>query len=440
MFGSSQDDQFANSVHDAGAVGKGAGFWPIIILVNCSFLIFGIWAYFSELEEVATGLGRVIPSTQLQVVQSLEGGIVRSVAVAEGDIVEKDQILAQIDDTGFSSQLGELRRKELALLAERTRLVAESNSAREITFPPELEQENSASVEAEKLVFASRYQQLDAELNVLENRLAQRRADLVELQAQRKKLEAVLGPQRREKELLDKMVKRRAVPEIEYLRFESRLAELEGDLEIVNASVPRVEASILEAENQIESTKNTYKLSAFERLAKVQAELAVVEQSLRAAADRVSRTQLRAPVRGVINKINVTTIGAVVQPGHELIEIVPLDDGLLIETDIRPQDVAFVRPGEKATVKLTAYDYLIYGSLTGEVTRIAADTTSDARGDKYYRVMVRTQKNYIGDQEDKLPVIPGMVATVDIQTGKNTVLSYIMKPLLRAKSESFRER
>ena len=249
-----------------------------------------------------------------------------------------------------------------------------------------------------------------------------------------------MGPLRKEKELTERMVKRGVVPEIEYLRLESRFAELQGDLEIANSSMPRIEASILEAENQIKTTKNTYILSAFERLAKLQGDLAVVQESIRAAADRVSRTQLRAPVRGIINKINVTTVGAVVQPGHELIEIVPLDDGLLIETDIRPQDVAFVSPGEKATVKLTAYDYLIYGSLTGEVTRIAADTTSDAKGDKYYRVMIRTQKNYIGDDEDKLPVIPGMVATVDIQTGKNTVLSYILKPILRAKAESFKER
>ena len=293
---------------------------------------------------------------------------------------------------------------------------------------------------AELQVFNSRRAQLSGELEVLDNRLRQKRSELTELAARRQKQQSTIAPLSKEAALTRNLFRRGVVPEVEYLRLTSRLAELRGDLEVVKASLPRVEAAIEEAQNQIETTRNTYVLAARERLAKLEAELAVVQETMRAATDRVSRTQLRAPVRGVVNKINATTVGAVVQPGKDIVEIVPLDDGLLIEAAIRPQDVAFVRPGEEASVKLTAYDYLIYGALKGKVTRIGADTIADANGDQFFRVIVRTDKNYLGKDADKLRIIPGMVATVDLQTGKNTVLSYLLKPILRAKGEALRER
>ncbi len=181
-------------------------------------------------------------------------------------------------------------------------------------------------------------------------------------------------------------------------------------------------------------------LTARQRLAQLQVELAVVQETLRSANDRVTRAQLRAPVRGTVNTINAKTIGAVVQPGAPLVEIVPLDDRLLIEADLGPRDIAFVKTGERASVKISAYDYLVYGALDGEVIRIGADTISTREGVEFFRVIVRTDRSFLGSEEDPLPITPGMIASVDIQTGEKTVLSYLAKPILRAQAEALRER
>lgn len=440
MFGNQIDDQYVNSVSAASAAARGRNHWPIILFIIGGMAALIAWAYFSEIEEVTTGRGKVIPSRQLQIVQSLEGGIVSSISVSEGDVVETGQALMQIDDTGFSSRLGELTRQEKALKAERIRLVAESAQQTSLSFPAELQTGAATAIEAEQRVFDSRRQQLLGELDVLDSRLTQRKAELSELLANVGKLEATLAPLSREAKLTEDMLSRGIVPEIEFLRLTSRLAEIEGDRNVAKASVPRIQASIEEATKQIETTKNTYVLTARERLAKLEAELSVIRETITAATDRVSRTLLRSPVRGVVNKINTATVGAVVQPGSGLVEIVPIEDGLLIEAAIRPQDVAFVKMGEEASVKLTAYDYLIYGALKGKVVRIGADSIADPNGEQFFRVMVRTDRNYLGNEAGKHQIIPGMVATVDLQTGKNTVLTYLMKPILRARGEALRER
>lgn len=440
MFGNQVEEEYANSISSSQAAARGANYWPVIMTLVLGLIALIVWAYFFEIEEVTTGNGKVIPSRQLQVVQSLEGGIVASIAVKEGDRVEAGQGLMQIDDTSFSSRLGELTRQQRSLNAEKVRLVAESRQLDRVEFPANLLESASHAVAAEQKVFESRRTQLLGELEVLDTRLTQRRAQLAELAAETSKLQSTLLPLTKELQLTSKMFEQGVVPEIELLRLTSRYEELKGDQKIVDASVPRVQASIEEAEKQIQTTRNTYVLSARERLAKIEAELAVIRETITAAEDKVSRTLLRSPVAGVVNRISVATVGAVVTPGMDLMDIVPTDDGLLIEAAIRPQDVAFIKPGEIASVKLTAYDYLIYGALKGEVIRIGADSQIDGNGEQFFRVMVRTEKNYLGDDENRLPIIPGMVATVDLQTGKNTVLSYLLKPILRAQAEALRER
>ncbi|MFD0915111.1 HlyD family type I secretion periplasmic adaptor subunit [Pseudahrensia aquimaris] len=440
MFGNQIEDQYANSISLASANARGASYWPIILFLNFGIALLIVWAYFYEIEEVTTGTGKVIPSSQLQKVQSLEGGIVSEIAVREGQEVEAGQVLMNIDATNFASRLGEVTGKEVALRAERIRLLAEAAEAEVLEFPPELMSEAPTSVAAENEVFNSRRKQLAGELQVLDDRLRQRRAELTELAARENKLRSQLAPLSREAELTRRLFRRGVVPEVDYLRLSSQVAEIRGDLEVVQAEVPKIEASIEEAQNQIQTTRNTYALTARERLATLEGELAVVRETMKAATDRVTRTELRSPVRGIVNRVNTSTVGAVVQPGQDLVEIVPIDDGLLIEASIRPQDVAFIRPGEEASVKLTAYDYLIYGALKGKIDRIGADTIADANGEQFFKVIVRTEKNHLGTEENKLPIIPGMVASVDLQTGRNTVLTYLMKPLLRAQGEALRER
>lgn len=438
MFGGQGDDDFTNDITAGTARQSGPSHWPLLIVTGAMIAIFCFWATFTEIEEVTSGEGRVIPSGQIQLVQSLEGGIVRSLDVQEGERVEAGQQLAQIDDTGFSSRLGELRRQQHALLVERSRLEAESQLVETFTLRGDTTDISEGTIQAERQLFASRRKQLSDELKVLQNRLSQREFELRELAAQEAKLQATLKPLNEEAALTRKMAQRGVVPEIELLRLESRLAELEGELTITRAAKPRVQASMEEAKNLIETTRNNYRVSARERLAKLETELAVIQETIRAASDRVTRATLVAPVRGIVNKINVTTIGAVIQPGHEVMEIVPVDDGLMIETRIRPADVAFLKPNERASVKLTAYDYLIYGDLEGEVVRIGADTIKDAEGDAFYQVIIRTDENHLSVGDRQYPVIPGMVAMVDIKTGKNTVMSYLLKPILRARKEALR--
>ncbi|NNE51176.1 MAG: HlyD family type I secretion periplasmic adaptor subunit [Sulfitobacter sp.] len=440
MFRNNEDNEFINDISGAEMVDRNGTHWRLLFVLIAGIAGFLVWASVYEIEEVTRGLGRVIPSSQVQVVQSLEGGIVRSIDVAEGDMVEASQVLMQLDDTGFSAQRGELLEKQSALLAEKARLEAEAALAEEMTFPPGLRAENPLATAAEEEVFLSRRTQLTQEITVLENRLLQRKAELAELGALRSKIAFTLEPLDAEIALSDDLFQRGALPQIELLRLKSRRAELAGDLIIADSSEARIEASIREAESQIDAARASYISSARERLARLQVELAVVLESLRAAEDRVTRTAVRAPTRGTVNTVNVSTVGAVVQPGAALVEIVPIDDRLLIEVDIRPQDVAFISPGAPASVKITAYDYLIYGALDGTVERIGADTIENAQGEQFFRIVVETARTSLGPEETPLQIIPGMVASVDIQTGRKSVLSYIGKPVLRASSEALRER
>jgi adhesin transport system membrane fusion protein len=270
--------------------------------------------------------------------------------------------------------------------------------------------------------------------------VAQKRSELAELDAMQIKRQEMIAPLSEEQLLISELVAQNAVPKIELLRVNSRLAELRGDLSVGQASRQRLQAALAQAESQIAAARSSYVLSARERLARVQVELAVVQEALKAADDRVLRTQLRSPVRGTVNRLTVNTLGAVVQPGIPVAEIVPSDDGLLIEANILPSDVAFIKPGDKVAVKITAYDYLVYGSLDGEVTRIGADTITDPEGREFFKVVVRTKKNEVGPIDDPLAITPGMTASVDIQTGQKSVLTYLLKPLRRAQAEALRER
>jgi adhesin transport system membrane fusion protein len=346
----------------------------------------------------------------------------------------------RIDDTGAASRLGELSQKRWALLAEIARLEAEAENRDAIKEDPSLKAAAPQAVLSEQDAFRARRRALEEEIAVLKQQEIQKQQELQEFEARQAKLTATLKPLTREVELTRDLYKRDVIPEVEMLRLERQEAELKGELDIVGKSVPRARAAMAEFASRIDNARAAFRSEARERLAKARGELAIVEESIKAARDRVTRSALKAPVRGIVNKVNVTTIGAVVQPGQDLIEIVPLDDTLLIEAAIRPQDVAFIRPDQEASIKLTAYDYLIYGALKGRVDRISADTISDEKGETFYRVTVRTDQSHIGEGDKQLPIIPGMVAKVDIQTGEKTVFDYLIKPIRRMRHEALRER
>jgi adhesin transport system membrane fusion protein len=380
-------------------------------------LVFVVWAHFAILDEVKRGSGRVIPSRQIQVVQSLEGGIVDEIAVHEGDIVQKGQLLMRINDVKFASELGEVRERRAALAARVARLEAEVAGSGNPIFPPELVQTAPSAVQTEKSVFDSHARKLAQDIDVLTQ--------------QKNRLSDTLKILTREVELTRKLYAQKIVPEIEMLRLERQQSEQRGQL--------------AEVEARITTARATFRAQADEDLAKSRADLAVLDQNIKSAADRVRRTELQAPVYGVVNKIDVTTIGAVVQPAQNLVEIVPLDDTLLVEARIRPQDIAFIRPQQDAVVKVTAYDSSVYGTLKGKVERISADTIVEEKPkdaekpESFYRVIVRTNKNHLGTVEHPLPIIPGMVTTVEVLTGQKSVLDYLIKPARLLREEALRE-
>ncbi|MFK7877785.1 MAG: HlyD family type I secretion periplasmic adaptor subunit [Paracoccaceae bacterium] len=435
-----EDEEFINR---PGGRDAGGGLWTLLILVLGILAAFMAWAAVYELEEVTRANGRVVPSSQVQTVQSPDGGIIAAINVSEGDVVEPGQVLFLINDTQSKSNLGELDQRFQALTAELIRLRATEQGADVLQFDASAGI-NPKLAAAEIAIFDTRRRQLSLELDVLQDRLAQRQAELAELIAQRARLKAVAAPLEREVEISEGLFKSGSIPEIEILRLRGTLAEIIGDLNVMQATAQRVNASVSEIENQIVSAKSSFQLTARERISIVLSDLAVVEETLTEARARVSRTALRAPVRGTVNRINVTNIGSVLQQGLVLAEIVPLDDSLLIEAQVSPKDLAFVRVGAEASVKITAYDYLRYGDLPAVVERIGADALQDPDGAPYFQVMLRTNRTEL-DPESKVgtgnfSISPGMVASIDIQSGRKTVLEYLIRPVLRAQHEALRER
>lgn len=431
-----KDEEFINR---PGGRDAGAGLWAVLIFLIAVFVGFIAWAAVFEIEEVTRASGRVVPSSQVQAVQSLEGGIVTSIEADEGEVVQIDQILFQIDDTSVQSSLGELEKRAQALSAELVRLRAEASGAGLLVFPASLNL-NRRLIEAETAVFETRKRQLVLELDVLRDRLAQRRAELSEIDAQMNRLRAVSEPLRREIEISEGLFESGSLSEIEILRLRGDWAELTGDLLIFEATKARVEASIAEVDTQIRSVQSSYGLAAQERIAVILSDLAVVEETILAARDRVTRTALRSPVHGTVNRINVPNVGAVVQPGMVVAEVVPLDDSLLIEAEVSPRDVAFVRVGAEASVKISAFDYLRYGDLPARVERIGADALQSQDGVPFFQVMLRTEKTALDGEDGPLEISPGMMAGIDIQSGQKTVLEYLVQPVLRAQHEALRER
>jgi membrane fusion protein, adhesin transport system len=415
----SSDFAFANDVRAAAALRAPRTSRMLLVASLALLATFLVWAHFAVLDEVKRGNGRVVPARQMQVVQSLEGGIVGDILVQEGSIVQQGQSLMRIDDTKFASEFGEIRERRAAMAARVTRLEAEARGKGELIFPDQLDQVVPSAVATESSVFKMRAQKLAQDVDVLNQQVA--------------RLGGTLKLLDRELALTRKLYEQKVVPEIEMLRLDRQATEMRGQL--------------AEAQSKIASTISSFRSQAHEDLAKSKGDLAVLDENIKSAQDRVRRTDLKAPVHGIVNKLNVTTVGAVVQPGANVMDIVPLDDTLLVEGRIKPQDIAFIRPGQDAVVKISAYDSSVYGSLKGKVERISADTIVDDKGEKtperqesFYRVMVRTEKNHLGTEQKPLPIIPGMVATVEVLTGEKSVLDYLVRPARTLRDEALRER
>lgn len=371
--------------------------WTVFVMLA----VFLVWAWYFPLTEVSTGQGTVVPGAREQVVQSLEGGILTELEVEEGSIVEAGQVLARLDPTRSASNVEEAAARYYAAIAAAARLRAEISDAADVTFPTELEAARFDSLRANELaLFQSRRASLDEAFSGLTEGL-----DLI----------------RQELEINEKLQASGAASRVELIRLQREAAQTE------------LEIARLRADSRV---------AAGEELQRVNAEAEVQASVMRGRADQLNRLTFHAPMRGIVKDIAVTTIGGVIPPGGELLTIVPLDDQLRVETRISPRDIAFIHPGQAAMVKISAYDYAIYGGLSGEVVTISPNTVRDeVKPDQvFYRVFIRTHANYLeNDADDRFPIVPGMIATVDIRTGEKTVWQYLIKPFNRAQ-EALRER
>jgi adhesin transport system membrane fusion protein len=417
-------------------------FAHILTLGVCTFcFVFLIWAHFATLEEVTRGDARVVPSSKIQEVQNLEGGILSELLVHDGQIVQKGDVLLRLANTGAEAQYRDSRTQYLTLEAMIARLTAESTD-KAPQFPQDVTRDSPDVVRSEQALYDTQINEFKSNVAVLTDQLSQKQQEIAGLQSKQQTLSRSLELAKQERDMTAPLVSTGAASKLELVKLERELSDLQGQLDNVKLSIPQAEAARDEAQKRIAEKSASFHSGAQAELNKHTAELSALSQQIYAQHDRVTRTEVRSPVRGAVKDVKVTTIGEVIKPGEDMVEIVPLDDSLLVEAKVRPADVAFLHPGQLAMVKITAYDFSIYGGLKARVEDISADTIKDdtPNGGTFFRVTLRTEKNSLGTVDKPLPIIPGMTASAEILTGQKSVLSYLLKPLLKAKEEALHER
>ena len=400
-----------------------------------------LWAGFARVEEVAVASGKVIPSSQLQVVSNLEGGIVKAILVKTGQKVAKGQLLLQLDTTQATSEFGRTDETHTALAARVARLTAEVDGGVP-AFPDWLMRSAPTVVATERALWTARRADLDAQVRAETARLdqAQRTEAQARVEAATRGQEAELA--QREVAMLAPLVDKGIAPRIELLRAESAAAQAKGERDSAALAIRRAACALAEAQASLHKVREAYRAQAVEQLTTARSELAAQGEALPALQDRLTRTELRSPIDGIVQRVLVTTVGGTVRPGEPLVEVVPQNEELVIEAAVRPADIAFIHEGQKAFVKLTAYDYSVYGGLQGVVERISPDATvNPANGESHFTVRVRTTRNdMVAPDGQKLPIGVGMQAEVDVLGRKRSVLSYLLTPFTKLSDNAFREK
>ncbi|MBN2865966.1 MAG: HlyD family type I secretion periplasmic adaptor subunit [Thiotrichales bacterium] len=409
--------------------------WSILLVVI--WLV--AWASYAELDKIVRGEGKVVPPSQIQVIQNLEGGIIEELYFQSGDKVKKGDILLKLDNTQFASSYGESQMRASQLKAKAQRLSAEA-----FNKPLNLKMEHDTPVitalyDRERDLYTARQKQLKTQTSILEAQVQQHKLELKEAYSQQTQLTRSHQLLTQEINMMKPLVRQGIASEVDLLKIQREENDALTKLKTTQNNIPKLRSIIAEAENKQKQAQEEFMNKAHEELNDTLAEISQIEQSSAALEDRVKRTEVASPVNGTIKQLLVNTIGGVVQPGSDIVEIVPDDDSLVLETKILPADIGFIYPGLKAKLKFTAYDFAIYGGLEGTVTRISADTITDDEGNSYYVARIKTDKNFLGSETKPLFLLPGMTASVDIIVGKHTVLEYIMKPIIRAQELALRE-
>ena len=445
---SSEDLNFVNILHSQ----KNAKIDQKVLILFFAILVFFagafIWAYFSQIDELTRGEGKVIPSEKIKTIQSLDGGIISEILIKEGAIIKEGQPLMKIDTTRVEALLEENKQTFYHLLVTKERLEIESKldlskEIPEIKYSDEVIANANVFAMNDRKLFDSRMEELQSTIKTFKIQLKQKEQEINELSSKGSQLKISIALITEEAKTMEQLVERKSKSKVDLLKIKRELAQLQGELQGTYASIPRAKYAIEEAQNKIVEKLKIFKSEASNELQKINTEIKKYESKLVADEDKLDKTVLISPVDGIIKQINVNTIGGVVKSGMDLIEIVPQSDILLVEAKIDPKDIAFINPEQKAIVKITAYDFSIYGGLEGKIVEISADSIED-KNDKnhttYYKVVIKTEQNYLEKNKQKLPIIPGMITSVDIVTGKKSILDFLLKPILKTKANALHER
>lgn len=408
-------------------------FWLITVVALL------LWAAFSPIDELVRGSGKVIPSGENQMIQHLEGGMVSAILVKEGQRVKADDILLRVDNIKSSATYESSQYKWAELRAKMIRLRAEamgepfSPTATDLAKIPK-------QIMEERNLYLSNQQRLRSQIQGLRDQYSQKQNEKLEALGRIAEQKRALALIREEVTITEPMVAQGIKPKVEFLKLQREMSHISEQYNALQASIPRINGAMSQISSKIQETQSEFRMRAQMELNEAQTEYNRVDVESSALADQVTRTAIKSPINGIVQKLHINTVGGVIKPGENLIEIVPTEGGLLIEAKINPSDIAFIYPGQKAVVKVTAYDFSIYGSLDGKVVTISPDTVIDKNDNVYYIVKIQTDQKYLGSKEKPLKIIPGMMVNVDIVTGKKTILEYILKPILKAKQYTFSER
>jgi membrane fusion protein, adhesin transport system len=397
------------------------------------------WSFFAELDQVSVAMGEVKPQSKLKVIQHLEGGLIQRLYVQEGDVVKEGAPLVQLELALTSINRDEILVRLDSLALQRARLQSEA-LGKPLVFPEAEAKRRPDLVRSEREAFEARTREATSVGSSLGEQTRQRELAVAEYEAARRAKRADLALSRERLDISEKLLKDSLTPRVEHLRLQSEVERLDGELMTLDQSIPRAAAAVAEARERAREEKLKFQRRAYDELQTVELNYARTTELLSEATDQRKRTLIASPIDGVVKNMRFTTLGGVVKAGEPIMEIVPTDDQLVIEAKLNPTDRGYVAVGQSAQVKISTYDFVRYGGLEGKVILIAADSNADPKGEPYFRVIVETDKSYLGDDPKTLLITPGMQATVDIHTGKRSVAFYLIKPVLKLRNEAFRER
>ena len=433
------DLEYMNSLSAAVIYNRPKKLHWVLIAFLITITLFIIWASIAKIDEIARGSGKVVPNGQNEIIQNLEGGIVSEILVKEGESVEKDQILIKISNEKSNSTVASNELKALYLQAQIKRL--ESELKREVfTFENSDNEQLNDFLNNENELYLTNKKQLESKVSILKEQIKQKENESKDARQTIEHLRFSVNAISKEVEMTKPMVDRGIRSQVDFLKLQREQSDAKQKLQSVMLSIPKIESEILEINKKIDETYQMNDSQTSEKLNETVSALKDLEANATASTDQVLRTIVKSPSNGIVQKLHINTIGGAIKPAQDLIEIVPTDYNLIVEVKILPKDIAFIYHGQKAIVKFSAYDFSIYGGLDGHVINISPDTITEKDDKTYYLVRIETEKNYIGEKDKSMKIIPGMVADVDIITGKKTILDYILKPILKTKQYTFTER